>query len=76
MSVEQSIRRELHRGDEADRRTGRASLRGMVRTGQIREGDLLKVVSPRREMRMSIRHLTVQDLIDMGIITVVAEAVA
>lgn len=73
MSVESVLREAINKVDESDRRTGRAALRHMVRTGQIREGDLLRVVAPRREVRMLIRHLTVQDLIDMGIVTVVED---
>lgn len=74
--IENYLRDELRKVDASQRRTGRAALRNMVQTGQIRRSHLENAVAPKRGYRKSIQYLTVKDLIDMGIITVVEEAVA
>lgn len=73
--VENYIRGDVRKIDESQRRTGRAALRTMVQTGQIRRSHLKNAVAPKRGYRKTIQNLTVKDLIDMGIVTVVEEAV-
>lgn len=74
--IENYIRGEIRKVDESQRRTGRAALRTMVLTGQIRRSHLENAVAPKRGYRKTIQNLTVKDLIDMGIVTVVEEQVA
>lgn len=60
---------------EADarmRRRSNVALKQMVRGGVISEEDLEIVACPQRGRRKSLRHLTVEDLIRMDIIRVVA----
>lgn len=75
MSVESVLREAINKVDESDRRTGRAALRTMVSTGQIRRSHLENAVAPMRGYRKTIQNLTVKDLIDMGIVTVVDDSV-
>lgn len=74
--IENYLRDEIRKVDVNQRRTGRAALRAMVQTGQIRRSHLGNPVSPSRGYRKSIQHLTLEELIGMGIVTVVEDAVA
>lgn len=63
---------QIRKVDEAQRRRANAALMQMVRGGVISEKDLESVACPKRGLRKSLRHLTVEDLIRMDIIRVVA----
>lgn len=73
--IENYLREELRKVDKSQRRTGRAALRTMVSTGQIRRSHLENAVAPMRGYRKTIQNLTVKDLIGMGIVTVVDDSV-
>lgn len=59
--------------DRAEQRKAREVLQLMVETGQLRQSDLDVVATPSRDARKALRHLTVGELVDMGIVHVIRE---
>lgn len=70
MSAAMSIRDQLLAADLKDQRGARKALLEMFRTSSVRLSELDSVATVSRLQRKSVRHLTVSDLIEMGIVTI------
>lgn len=70
MSVSTMMREHLLRVDREEQRTARRVLRDMLRTGEIPAWALTVVATVTPKRRKPLGHLTVSDLVTMGLVTV------
>ena len=67
----EDLRALIREVDRQDQIKARVALAALVQLGKILESNLELVTTVKRNQRKSLRHLTVQELIDMGLVTVV-----
>lgn len=73
MSYESQILAEILKIDRILQQHARKALREMLRTSRLSTSELSLVVTVSRLQRKSLLHLTVQDLINMGLIEISPE---